>query len=383
MGLCGTVATHKQGVSQCQLKGPCLMSLQPYSCQYRRLGLLSQEAASSLECSMPVRFWQVIFETGKQWAKKKVQQDKLKVTECQEFDKSQVPIAHLFSCDNSKPMQTWIQKSQSPGILWGDIQEAANSNLVFDEISKTFVGLPSPTALMAGWVCHDAKLGILIWFVSCSSSVFGNCPLTTKADWEPTFPTMTFPKFQNHVFITWCRWSMWETMCRFQSVVFWQRTVAIHIYRSIVGNFWPTGLEGNHTGVCFANCGQFGFLLISAHAPCMNFPDAFISSPLISTFMLLSQRMLCLWNQNRTWPLEVWNLRGGRFEGFAMSTSQSTGSPSACVLVKWFPCQTLYNGSDRQQGHLLTAQGGLGGAVCMKSRLWCMVVGVCCHACVC
>ena len=71
MGLCGTVATHKQGVSQCQLKGPCLMSLQPYSCQYRRLGLLSQEAASSLECSMPVRFWQVIFETGKQWAKKK------------------------------------------------------------------------------------------------------------------------------------------------------------------------------------------------------------------------------------------------------------------------------------------------------------------------
>lgn len=162
MGLCGTVATHKQGVSQCQLKGPCLMSLQPYSCQYRRLGLLSQEAASSLECSMPVRFWQVIFETGKQWAKKKVQQDKLKVTECQEFDKSQVPIAHLFSCDNSKPMQTWIQKSQSPGILWGDIQEAANSNLVFDEISKTFVGLPSPTALMAGWVCHDAKLGILI-----------------------------------------------------------------------------------------------------------------------------------------------------------------------------------------------------------------------------
>eukprot|EP00435_Cladocopium_sp_Y103_P047249 s1039_g13.t2 len=100
---------------------------------------------------MPVRFWQVIFETGKQWAKRKVQQDKLKVTECQEFDKSQVPIAHLFSCDNSKPMQTWIQKSQSPGILWGDIQDAAKSNLVFDEISKTFVGLPSPTALMAGW----------------------------------------------------------------------------------------------------------------------------------------------------------------------------------------------------------------------------------------
>ena len=251
------------------------MSLQPYSLQYQRLGLLSQEAASGLECSMPVRFWQVIFETGKLWAKKKVQQDKLKVTECQEFDKSQVPIAHLFSCDNSKPMQTWIQKSQSPGILWGDIQDAAKSNLVFDEISKTFVGLPSGCATTRNLAF---RFGLFLAVLLCLAIVLW---LHKPINWDPTFPTVTFPKFEQRFCVG------------FKVLRFWQRSVGKHCWNS-----WSTGLEGNHIDVCFTSCGHFSFLFTgSAYHTWMNFPDAQVSSLVISTFALLPllpQRMLLL-----------------------------------------------------------------------------------------
>ena len=91
---------------------------------------------------------------GKQWAGARDDQDQ----------DSHLPIAHLFSCDNAKGMQAWIQKSHSPGILVADIKDAAESLMVFDEKTKQFVRLPHPTALMAGWVCHDATPGRIFAF---------------------------------------------------------------------------------------------------------------------------------------------------------------------------------------------------------------------------
>lgn len=93
----------------------------------------------------------MIFTVGKQWAGMRDDQD----------PDSDLPIAHLFSCDNAKSMQAWIQKSHSPGILVADIKDAAESPMVFDEKTKQIVRLPCPTALMAGWVCHDATLGFI------------------------------------------------------------------------------------------------------------------------------------------------------------------------------------------------------------------------------
>ena len=92
---------------------------------------------------------QVIFTIGKEWA------GGGKVD-----DGSQLPIDHLFSCENSKGIQTWILKSHSPQVLVADIKDVAESLTVLDEKTQKFVRLPDPTALMAGWVCHDTMLGL-------------------------------------------------------------------------------------------------------------------------------------------------------------------------------------------------------------------------------
>lgn len=88
---------------------------------------------------------------GKQWAGVKLDEDQ----------GSQLAIDHLFSCDNARSMQNWILKSHSPGLLVADIKDVAESMTVLDEKTKNILPLPYPTALMAGWVCHDTMLGLV------------------------------------------------------------------------------------------------------------------------------------------------------------------------------------------------------------------------------
>lgn len=101
-------------------------------------------------------FPQVIFATGQKWVQKegKCENGKAKVNN---------PVKHKFSCELSRPLQSWILSAHDPDILVSNVDDM-DKQLVHDVKSSSAVVRPRVTGVFCGWVCHSVLL-------SCSQAL--------------------------------------------------------------------------------------------------------------------------------------------------------------------------------------------------------------------
>lgn len=66
-------------------------------------------------------------------------------------------LDHLFSCENSKPIQEWIMSAHAPSALIENIEDM-NRSLVDDLVTLSSVVRPAASFVFCGWVCHDVSL---------------------------------------------------------------------------------------------------------------------------------------------------------------------------------------------------------------------------------
>ena len=66
-------------------------------------------------------------------------------------------LNHRLSCDIDVKVQEFIRKTQHPQVLISDIQEASKC-LVHNLLDEQVALVPSSTACVCSWVCHDLSL---------------------------------------------------------------------------------------------------------------------------------------------------------------------------------------------------------------------------------
>ena len=84
-------------------------------------------------------------------------------------------LEHALSSDSDKRVQSWIQKTQSPKILIGDMEEACEQ-VIWNPATGQHVPVPKSHAAICSWSCQDVCLNSsvtvwIFWGTSCVGSI--------------------------------------------------------------------------------------------------------------------------------------------------------------------------------------------------------------------